>query len=72
MEKATIKSKNTSHYKLNVHAKRWRLRRTAADISELQTRNIVAGESDDWKNDGLSIIYLTLNGGRMSDPPDEE
>ena len=42
MEKSTSKSKNTSHKKLNVDAKEYRPRRTAAAIAEMQTRDIIA------------------------------
>ena len=47
IEKSTSKSKNISHKKLNVDAKEYRPQRTAAAIAEMQTRNIIAEQSDE-------------------------
>ena len=55
MEKSTSKSKNTSHNKLNVDVKEYRPRRTAGAIAEMQTRDIIAEQSDERLNHDLGI-----------------
>ena len=45
MKKSTSKSKNTSHKKLNVDAKDFKPRGTAAAIAEMRTKDIIAEQS---------------------------
>ena len=47
MKKSTSKSRNTSHKKLNLDAKEYRLRRTATSVAEMRTRYIVAEQSNE-------------------------
>ena len=45
MKKSTSKSKNTSHKKLNVDAKEFKPRGTAAATAEMRTKDIIAEQS---------------------------
>ena len=46
MKESTSKSKNTSHKKLNIDAKEYRPRRTAAAvIAEIRTKDLLAEQS---------------------------